>query len=100
LLLTSIKDDKEVSKEKRKKAEQALLVYESTNESRSSEIKEFWRERNLRIVLKEKTVRSTEKIIDQINTVQDEASDVLVLEDGCSNKRKRGMEKVYNKSNN
>ncbi|CAG8698669.1 29976_t:CDS:10 [Racocetra persica] len=121
LLLTSIKDDKEVSKEKRKKAEQALGRRKEcrlrlknpaieVNESRSSEIKEFWRERNLRIVLKEKTVRSTEKIIDQINTVQDEASDVLVLgkmdnlrrlrskidnneEDGCSNKRKRGMEK-------
>ncbi|CAG8543003.1 33270_t:CDS:2 [Gigaspora margarita] len=51
----------------------------------SSEIKEFWRERNLRIVLKEKTVKSTEKIIDQINTVNNE--------DGCSNKHKYGMEK-------
>jgi len=30
LLLTGIKDDKEMSKEKRKKAKQALLVYEST----------------------------------------------------------------------
>ncbi|UZN98772.1 uncharacterized protein OCT59_000058 [Rhizophagus irregularis] len=60
---------------KRKKAKQALLTYESTNESHSSEIREFW----LRISLNEKATKSTKRIIDQINIVQDEASDILVL---------------------
>ncbi|CAB4405618.1 unnamed protein product [Rhizophagus irregularis] len=53
LLLNSIKDNKEMSEEKRKKAKQALLTYESTNESHSSEIREFW----LRISLNEKATK-------------------------------------------
>ncbi|CAG8522125.1 2525_t:CDS:10 [Cetraspora pellucida] len=64
LLLTSIKgikDDKE-------------------NEFHSFEIKEFWQERNLRIVLKEKTVK---RDYDQANN----------KEDDCSNKRRHGMKK-------
>ncbi|CAB5210903.1 unnamed protein product [Rhizophagus irregularis] len=41
---------------KRKKAKQALLTYESTNESHSSEIREFW----LRISLNEKATKNFE----------------------------------------
>ncbi|GET67140.1 hypothetical protein GLOIN_2v833580 [Rhizophagus irregularis DAOM 181602=DAOM 197198] len=74
--LDSVKslDDRSEAHHK-KKAKQALLTYESTNESHSSEIREFW----LRISLNEKATKSTKRIIDQINIVQDEASDILVL---------------------
>ncbi|CAG8586153.1 15881_t:CDS:2 [Funneliformis caledonium] len=66
ILLNSIKDNKEMSEEKRKKAEQALLTYESTVEAEKPPSRQ-------------KATKSTERIIDQINIVQDEASDVLVL---------------------
>ncbi|POG77928.1 hypothetical protein GLOIN_2v1767249 [Rhizophagus irregularis DAOM 181602=DAOM 197198] len=57
-----------------------MPISEYRDEKNSFEVREFWRERNLRILFEETTMKSTETIIDQVNIVQDEASDVLILE--------------------
>ncbi|PKC09954.1 hypothetical protein RhiirA5_472474 [Rhizophagus irregularis] len=56
-----------------------MPISEYRDEKNSFEVREFWRERNLRILFEETTMKSTETIIDQVNIVQDEASDVLIL---------------------
>jgi hypothetical protein len=55
-----------------------LIITYFQDERNSSEVREFWRERNLKIFFKETAMKSTERIIDQVNIVQDEASDVLI----------------------
>ncbi|GBC29988.2 hypothetical protein GLOIN_2v1840269 [Rhizophagus irregularis DAOM 181602=DAOM 197198] len=87
IILNGIKNDENESQKKRERAEQALekCLVESDNpaieldEKRSSEIQEFWQQKKLQISLKEKTIKSTERMISHINTIQDEASDILVL---------------------
>ncbi|PKC61683.1 hypothetical protein RhiirA1_466190 [Rhizophagus irregularis] len=64
-----------------------MPISEYRDEKNSFEVREFWRERNLRILFEETTMKSTETIIDQVNIVQDEASDVLIL--GKKNNLKR-----------
>ncbi|CAG8544017.1 7420_t:CDS:2 [Funneliformis mosseae] len=100
--LNGIKNDENKSQKKRKRAEQCLVesdnpaielvdtmmlgqVQNTTvelegDEKRSPEIQEFWQQKKLQISLKEKTIKSTERMINYINTIQDEASDILILE--------------------
>ncbi|CAG8717575.1 17507_t:CDS:10, partial [Acaulospora morrowiae] len=88
IILNGIKNDKNVSQKKGKElnkhcqhtreVESEIPPSSRRDEKRSSEVREFWQEKN-QISLREKTIKSTERMIDHINTIQDEASDILVL---------------------